>query len=304
MTERIRLSGRLDGEGRLTLRPAFRTTIPLEHWRQEPLTYIVEVLDAGGRTLSRVPLSASGTCGSASITLRGSVDLPDDAARLNVLRVDASGRDPIVLVSEGVPESGPALRLLRTPQGTMDGDFVLTWEATGDPAPVRYFVDYSNGREVWEPLATSVGEPRMTIDFAKLAGGQACRVAVTASNGIRSSRVESESFQVTEKPCAAVIQQPVDGARVSPDVALVGNGWWREEGRAELEALAWTSDVQGDLGRGRAVAARLGEGTHRITLRAGHGDRTGEETVTVHVGYVPPATAGQHPTDHRGAGGG
>jgi hypothetical protein len=283
MTERIRLSGRLDAEGHLTLRPAFPTKIPPERWRHDALPYVVDVLDAQGHPLVRVPLSASGTCGSDSTALRGSVDLPEGAGRLEIFHVDASGRDPIVLASVPVPERAPELRLLAAPEGDVDGEFNLTWEAGGDPRPVRYFVDYSPGRETWEPLSLGVSEPRLTIDFASLAGGDACRVAVTASNGVRSSRVESGPFRVREKPCAAVILRPVDGEALPPNVVLVGNGWWREEGRPELEALAWASDVQGELGRGREVTARLEPGTHRITLRAGREDRAGEESVTVHV---------------------
>jgi hypothetical protein len=290
MTERIRISGRLDAEGVLTLRPAFPTAIPPERWRHDTLAYVVEVLDAQGHSLVRVPLSASGTCESRSTTLRGSVDLPQGAARLNILHVDVSGRDPIVLASEPVPERAPELRLLAVPEGEVKGTFTLTWEATGDPAPIRYFIDYSPGRETWEPLSLGVSEPRLTVDFDRLAGGNACRLAVTASNGLRASRVESGPFRVREKPCASVIVRPVDGEETPPNVVLVGNGWWREEGRYELEALKWVSDMQGELGRGREVTTRLKPGTHRVTLQAGTADRTGEESVTVHVTSGPPTT--------------
>lgn len=283
MTERIRFSARLDSEGHLTLRPAFPTNIPPERWRQETFAYVVEVLDAQGRPLVRVPLSATGTCESNSTALRGSVDLPVGAARLDILRVDASGRDPIMLASEPIPERAPELRLLAVPEGEVKGLFTLTWEASGDPSPIRYFIDYSLGRETWHPLSLGVSEPRLAIDFDSLAGGNVCRVAVTASNGLRSSRVESGPFRVRVKPCAAVILHPIDGEELARDVALVGNGWWREEGRPELEALTWASDVQGELGHGRHVTARLEPGTHKITLHAGTEDRAGEKSVTVHV---------------------
>jgi hypothetical protein len=226
---------------------------------------------------------ASGTCGTNSTSLRGSVDLPEGAARLDILRVDASGRDSIALASKPVPERGPELRLLAAPDGEVEGEFTLTWEASGDPAPVRYFIDYSPGHETWEPLSLGVSEPRLTVDFAKLAGGDACRLAVTASNGLRATRVESAPFRVREKPCAVVILRPLDGETLPPNVVLVGNGWWREERRPEVEALIWTSDVQGELGRGQNVTARLEPGTHRITLRAGREERAGEESVTVRV---------------------
>jgi len=285
MTERIRLSGRLDADGHFTLRPAFPTEIPPERWRHDALAYVVEVLDGQGRTLTRVPLSASGTCESESTALRGSVDLPSGSVRLNVLHVDGSVREPIVLASTPIPERPPELRLIAVPEGEVEGEFTLTWEASGDPRPVRYFVDYSLGREKWQPLNLSVSEPRLAVDFDSLAGGDACRVAVTASNGLRASRVESGPFRVRVKPCAAVILRPVDGEEVPSNIVLVGNGWWREEGRPEFEALTWVSDVQGELGRGRQITARLEPGTHHITLQAGTEDRVGEESVTVHV-YV------------------
>jgi hypothetical protein len=283
MTERIRLSARLDADGHLTLRPAFPTTIPPVRWRHDASPYVAEVLDAEGRPLARVPLSATGSCESDSTALRGSIDLPDGAARLDILHLDPSGRGPIVLASEPLPDRAPEIRLLAVPKGEVKGSFTLTWEAIGNPPPVRYFVDYSPGRETWAPLSPGVSEPRLTVDFDSLAGGSACRVAVTASNGLRASRVESAPFQVREKPCAAVIVRPVDGEEIPPDVVLVGNGWWREEGRPELQALAWASDVQGELGGGRQVTTRLQPGTHHITLRAGTPDRAGQESVTVRV---------------------
>lgn len=283
MAERIRLTGRVDAEGRLTLRPAFPTTIPPENWRHNPLSYFVEVMDTEGHALVRVPLSASGTCGIDSIAIRGSVDLPERANRIDILRVDASGRDPIVLASELVPERAPEIRLLDVPEGEVDGEFILTWEAHGDPPPIRYFVDYSTNGETWEPLSLGITESRLTIDFPNLAGGDTCRLAVTASTGFRTARVESDPFQVQEKPCAAIIVRPIDGQELSHDVVLVGNGWWREEGQPETEQLWWESDVQGELGRGRAIRVLLEPGTHRITLRAGMDDRAGTESITVHV---------------------
>lgn len=273
----------MDAAGGFTLRPVFPTRIPPERWREALVQYVAEVLDEQGRPLARVPLSASGTCESHSTVLRGSVDLPDGAARLDVLLVDASGREPLVLASERVPERAPEVRLLEVPEGEADGEVTLAWEATGDPGPVRYFVDDSTGRERWEPLSLGLREPRLTVDLRELAGGDACRVAVTASNGLRASRIESEPFRVPQKPCTAVIIRPVDGQLLPPDVVLVGNGWWREEGRAELEALVWTSDVQGELGAGRVVTTRLEPGTHRVTLLAGREGRTGEDAVTVRV---------------------
>ena len=271
MTERIRLSGRLDADGHLTLRPAFPTAIPPERWRQETLAYVVEVLDAQGRPLARVPLSASGTCESSSTSLRGSVDLPEGAARLDVLHVDASGRDPIVLASEPIPDRAPELRLLAVPEGEVKGEFTLTWEArairrpfgtssTTAPAARR------GSRSPW--VSASPGSPSTSTAWP---AAPRCRLAVTASNGLRATRVETGPFSVREKPCAAVILRPVDGEELPPDVVLVGNGWWREEGRPELQALMWASDVQGELGRGRQVTAqpRAGDAPHHAARRHG-----------------------------------
>lgn len=283
MTERIRISGHVDAAGHLTLRPAFPTTIPPGRQRQDAPSYAAEILDINGRALTRVSLKSSRTCGVDSIALRGSVDLPTEAKSLEILQIDASGREPIVLASVPVPDHAPELRLLDAPEGNADGKFKIEWEAKGDPPPVRYFVDYSPRSGFWEPLSLGLNAPHFIVDFANLAGGDECRIAVTASNGVRSSRVESEPFHVSDKPCAAAIMQPVDGTTISPNAVLVGNGWWREERKPEVEALRWTSDIQGELGRGRLVETHLKSGTHRITLHAGREGRVGEESVTIHV---------------------
>ena len=117
-----------------------------------------------------------------------------------------------------------------------------------------------------------------------MAGGDECRIAVTASSGLRATRIESAPFRVPLAPCAAVIVMPADGDSITgPGITLAGNGWWREESRAELEALAWASDMQGELGEGREVRVDLEPGHHTITLRAGHGERIGSESVAITV---------------------
>ena len=283
MTDRLRLSGRLDAEGHLTLRPAFPTGIPPEQWHDGPLLHVVEALDAEGRTLTRSLLVARSNCETEAVSLRGTVDVPEQAVRLDVLRLDASGRSAVPLASVDVPARAPDVRLVDVPTGQAEGEFTISWESDAEPGTATYFVDYSIDRETWSPLSMSVTETAYRVDFESLGGGDACRIAVVASIGLRASRTVSEPFQVRAKPCVAVIQRPGDGEQVGPEPQLVGNGWWREEDRAEVDQLAWASDLQGELGYGRQVDARLEPGTHVITLTAGVGDRAGSESVTVHV---------------------
>ncbi|WP_406238515.1 hypothetical protein [Nocardia sp. NBC_01009] len=85
-----------------------------------------------------------------------------------------------------------------------------------------------------------------------------------------------------------MIQKPSSDAELSTEeVELLGNGWWLEESTPELDQLSWRSDVDGELGRGRLLRARLSPGRHVLTLTAGAGERAGSSSVIVQISPQP-----------------
>jgi hypothetical protein len=125
------------------------------------------------------------------------------------------------------------------------------------------------------------------VDFDLLPGGDRCRIGVLATDGVNTIVAESPSFAVPVKPCRAMILAPEDGSSfaIGELVLLQGQGYYLEEQQAETEELVWTSSQAGELGRGMTVEVKgLSPGLHRITLRAGTGERAGEASISIGIG--------------------
>lgn len=84
-------------------------------------------------------------------------------------------------------------------------------------------------------------------------------------------------------PPIVTIVEPFDGATVSNDVEFTGSATDPEDGNISSQ-LAWTSDIDGNLGFEPTVTATLSSGTHVITAQATDAaGNTGTATVTVTV---------------------
>ncbi len=289
--EYLPVFGRLSPDNQLTLRPGYTTVRPtLRDQISGTPILVAEVRAADDRVLVRTPLPVLGYCGSTTgnLAVRGYVPLPAAARRIRFLRniPGLHHEDPIIVADITVPESAPTIRLTsRIPQNQQDSPVRVTWRAGGEPAPVQFRVVYShtNGA-IWIPVVMQTTETSALVDLSELPGGSQCRIAIRATNGIRSAAAISDSFPVALKPCRALIQQPPDHAELSTDAAqLIGNGWWLEANAPELEDLHWHSSIDGELGRGRTVQIALSPGEHVLTLTAGSGDRAGTSSVNVHV---------------------
>jgi hypothetical protein len=288
----LRLRGRLRANGELVLRPGYLVTERRDVSARGPWLLVAEVRSPSGELLSRTPLTVRIYCSdgsqsgpTGSLSMYGDLPVTEQASRIEIIKLDPSGREPVRVATIEMARSAPSIRLIDVPQGHVSGEHVLRWDAGGDPPPVQFRVRYSHddGR-TWHLMARPTAEREVTVNFDEFPGGEQCRVAVLATNGTRSTEAISPPFSVAEKSCRALIQQPPPNARLdAAEVVLLGNGWWLESMSAELEELEWTSDRQGALGRGRTVRVALAPGHHVITLRAGRGPRAGEASVEVDV---------------------
>lgn len=288
----LRLRGRLGADGRLRLRPGYLVRRRRDVSSRGPWHLVAEVRSRDGSLLSRTPVTVRTYCRdgshagpSGALSVFVEVPLTSGAARVDLIRLDPSGREPVALANVEIAASAPRVRLIDPPRGEVRGRQVVRWEADGDPPPVQFRVRYTHddGR-TWQPLVRPTAEREAVVDFDEFPGGERCRVAVLATNGTLSSEAVSEPFSVAPKACRAMIHEPPAAARLpSGDVVLVGNGWWLESMTPELEDLEWTSDRQGVLARGRTARVTLSPGRHVITLRAGRGDRAGEASIDVEV---------------------
>jgi hypothetical protein len=289
----LRVIGRLLPDGRLRLRPGYLVDRApwVDQEGQGDGSLVAELFAADGTGLGRHLLRTTSTCTFGdprpTVAVRGWVPFHPDTDRL---QIEYRGRT--VYAQRRSPEP-PRMEITDTPDGRAAGRVRIGWDATaGGEAALQFLLRWSadDGR-TWHRIGRRTSEREMVIDVDELPGGERCRVAVVATDGLDTTTVTSRPFAVAPKPCRAIVIAPVDGSAVGANqpVELLGQGWWLEEARAEREVLAWTSSLDGDLGRGPALQVRLSPGEHRITLTAGADGRQGEESVTLRI--VDPSVA-------------
>jgi hypothetical protein len=271
-------------DNRLLLEPGFVTDEPGDPSGEGEDALMAEVVGEDGGTLLHHPLATARFVGDgeamAEQAVLGKIPLPEGARIIRFLR------DGILVHELVLPQAEPGVRLEWDPGDGPSGRQTVKWSAK-DPEglPLRFLPAYSNdGGQTWRPLGLPTTETSLEVDFDTLPGGNG-RIAVLATNGGRSARADSAAFRLPKRPCLATILSPEDGAMVPSgrEVWLQGQGYYLEEGRPELEQLAWESSIDGDLGAGPLVAARLSDGTHDITLHAGPPKRRGSTAIRMVV---------------------
>ncbi|MFQ5857207.1 MAG: hypothetical protein ACE5LU_16480 [Anaerolineae bacterium] len=113
-------------------------------------------------------------------------------------------------------------------------------------------------------------------------------IEVETSDGFHTASDRSDTpFRVGEKPPLwAGIFAPSDGDRLvqSRLLTLAGAGYDLEDGALSGEALVWSSDRDGVLGRGETITTTLTVGQHLLTLEATDSDRQAARgTVAIQV---------------------
>ena len=296
----LRVIGRLTADNRLVLRPSYLSDRPRDSEPRRESGLLAELFDDGGRLLLRHVLRLQPMCADGrplgSLAVRGWVPFP---AATRVVRFSHEG---LPLDEIRVSERGPELRLAWRPPQEPAGRERITWEASHpEGLPLQFFVRYTHtDGQRWLRLGWRTDTRMAEVDFGQLPGGDRCRLAIVATDGVNTTTAESSTFRVRVKPCRAMIFAPAEDEMtvVGAPVMLRGQGYYLEEARPETEALAWTSSRDGDLGRGTLLtwSPRVA-GEHRVTLAAGTGDRQDTTAIRILVEAARGQPAG---TPHRG----
>lgn len=291
-TRYLRIIGRLHRDNRLVLRPGYLTDRPRHGGSGRGGGLFAELVDGAGKLLLRHALTVQPYCVEGLLLPESGVRgwVPFHPATQTIRFV----RDDIVLTELAVGREDPQVEITWTPPHRAIGKQMIAWQGRHpEGRPLQYFLRYTHtGGRRWQRVGWRTTEPRAEIDFDQLPGGDACQIAVVATDGVRTTIRESRTFATPVKPCRAMILAPADGAEFSEGefLTLRGQGYYLEESAPETEQLIWTTDNRAELGRGPTLyGVALPAGQHRITLTAGTEGRAGIETVTIVIRHAPAA---------------
>lgn len=299
----------IDTDGVVTMLPA----LPLD---QDPTpddpagTHAIVMLDAAGvpvHTVRFTPEGANadavdgspvGTPGSAV-----SVVVPDatDAATIEL----RSGEQ--VLATVPVSENAPQVSVDVPTTGDQDR-VTFTWSAQdADGDPIAHAVRYSaDDGESWTTVGVDLDETSISVPRWALAGSDAARIQVIASDGMNTAVTTSDAFAMPNLAPEVAVTSPAEGTVVSgaQTVVFTGSAFDAEDGDLSGE-LVWTSDLDGQLGTGGTVTRRadeLSEGVHVISATATDAAGvTSTASVGLTVHRIAPDVAEPGPGDGPGA---
>ncbi len=267
--------GMVTKEGKVTIEPwySFTDTVAV---KDPGGKYAIQAVDAMSNTLASMSFEPQFIVNSnppkivTDAPFELAVPFPDKTAAFRVVK----GTDVLKVVP--VYPNSPQVKIL-TPKANekLDGKYTITWEAKHkDGATMYYSVEYSDNGEDWVALATEITDTKWEDDFTTIPGSDKTvgRIKVTATDGINATEAVSDLFNVPLKAPEVFIEDPVDNAtfKVGEEVALSGAAYdLQDDWLYQDDQLAWSSDVQGDLGGGETLnIATLKPGTHVITLKA------------------------------------
>lgn len=216
-------------------------------------------------------------------------------------------RRAFVLYRRDVAATAP--RVLRvTAELTSSRTLAARWTAeagAGTPDPLTYRVVWvAEGRGAF-PLSRDLSAPAFEIPVARLPGSPSGRVAVLASDGVRSGYALSEPLAVPLRPARVAIVEPHPQAVFPPGQPVTVRGVACDDAgrRLEAEGLNWSLDGQPVASDTPILLLRgLAPGEHQVSLAwEGTGAPRGEARIVFHVAAPRHAPVEAAPSPAPGA---
>jgi len=267
------IGGSIDPVAGVTFDPVFMETLA---GTTDPGagTYSIQVLGAGGQVLYTryfTPTGGvedSGTTGAAFPNPEFSQWVPVTAGGASFAVIDPNGITVGKLAITGV---APKVTITSPVAGFVGSNTqTISWSIV-DPGVSSFItrVLYSpDGGTTWGQVSQTTWTSD-TIDFTQVPGGANGLLQVLVSDGVNTGSAISVPFNVPRKtPSTIVITSPKSGytqAAVDP-LYLSGGVWDADDGVLTGSALQWSDSVQGALGSGAALSAKLQPGPHTLTL--------------------------------------
>ncbi|MBA3727559.1 MAG: hypothetical protein H0W86_14290 [Armatimonadetes bacterium] len=152
----------------------------------------------------------------------------------------------------------------------------LQWCPHDSGYPITFFVRYSHNGKDWLRPGVNLKGNYYYLDLREMPGGKRCVVQVLATNGYRTSYVQTRYFEVPIKPPDLLL-----GGTIGP--VLFAQGFSREEGPITGDDVVWLIDDGSVTRRGGSLDLRTLEpgveliepGVHRVCVLIS--DRAGRQ---------------------------
>ena len=291
------IKGRLDRAGRFVPKRC-RSTTHVRSWpvvSDSPL--IVELLGQNDQVLHREKAEMKADVGcdpgaARKFRVTAYIELRDDA-----LAVRLRNEDVILWKAEIPPPArlsvvGPGKRATRSKPVLVR----LQMSEAGEGAHVALV--YRWGTRQFRVVYVGAPQERIAVDLSELPGGDACLIAVSYSNGMRSAHAATGEFSLPRLPPEIAIVRPSSGQRITAgtpvclEASLVDAQ--RAGGPRPDEDLVWFVGEH-EVGKGLLTSVDgLTAGTQVITA-AYRADPGGKASIDVRVIRPKIATADEWP---------
>jgi hypothetical protein len=280
------ISGELHSQGTGKLNPVLvQLGLPTETIAEGK--YAIELLDASGRSLRRIPFMAS------------FIDVEGDRVEVVYFnyQIPAVEGTAMIILREGdrvlhtirASRSAPQLAMSFPNGGEVLKDIeTISWEAQDeDRDPLTFNVLYSpdDGRS-WYPVANGIQETKLEVDLSAFPGGEKSKFRIIATDGFNTVADDSDAvFTLASKPPQVAIINPLNGAMLPPTepVQLQADAHDPEDGPLSGLSVVW-SEGNNIIGVGAELEASFPEGNHLVTVTATDSDgNTAEDHVRFRI---------------------
>jgi hypothetical protein len=283
----VKRAFRLEAPGRVT-RNLERATSPLS----------IDLLDANRQVLAThhcfyVPPQPHCGCGCGGhglvplerepyIDLVEVIEWPGDhVSALSCHR----GREPLAVLEVGhAPHVG-----IESPEFRDDRIVVRVHTESATTPSVVVLFSADDGL-TWQPVGFDPPDGQLSVEAARLPGGERCRFRAIAGAELRSAVADTEPFALAPSPRRLHIVAPEGECGIPPGSVALGAMLDNRGRRAPFpNEIRWQSSLQGELGAGYHITAELGEGEHEILASApdGLGGLLSERAIIVVGGKAP-----------------
>jgi hypothetical protein len=173
------------------------------------------------------------------------------------------GEAPFATVAAGEP---PRVEI-EGPERRQDTLVVRTRATHPREAPAVAVLFSGDDGLTWQPVGFDPPGGELSVEAARLPGGQRCRFRAIAGAELRSAVADTEPFELVPSSRRLHLVTPGDECGLLPGpVALSALIDTCGRGAVAPHEIRWTSSLQGEIGTGYDVIAELLEGEHVLTV--------------------------------------